>query len=961
MSIAISKLDNIKRQMPAGYWTAEMVFKLRHALSPGTFFNSWYWSNRIISQLEYAAKLSGVSDGKYDEVVNDAIEFICDRYEKDGTITKEAALETEKIILPLSDAAKSFKIVCVAHAHIDMNWMWRWDETVAVTLDTFRTMLDLMNDYPEFIFSQSQASVYRIVEEHAPEMLEEIKHRVKEGRWEVTASTWVENDKNMPNGESVARHILYTKRYLSHLLDINADSLQIDFEPDTFGHSVNIPEILTRGGVKYYYHCRGYEEHNIYRWIAPSGSSVIVYRDPFWYNGLIDSSMALYVPEFCTKHHMDTMLKVYGVGDHGGGPTRRDIERIIDMNSWPVFPQTRCGTLAEYFALVEKVADKLPEIKKELNFIFTGCYTSQSRIKMANRIAEATLNEAETFNTIASLCTTSRYSPCEFAKAWENVLFNHFHDIIPGSCVIDSREYAMGLFQKTMAIANTRRSFSMRAIAQDIDTSNLISGEENMKESTSEGAGAGYGIENFRAMQGERGRGKNRIFHIFNPAPFERSETVEITVWDWPGDVDKIIFKNDRGDIIPHQLLNQGFHNYWGHNYLRVLINADVPAGGYSTYIMSERKDNEVAVHLPSDPRVEKPHEFILENQFMKVTFDPQNASIVSLIDKTTNHELIDGKRPAGIFRLIEEDASRGMTAWVVGRYMNIENLLENVKIQSTPNQRGPIRQALTYEIAFRGSRLKATVSLDQNSPTLKYSVECDWQEVGKTGDRVPQLGFYMPLPYESSGYKYDVPFGVIERPGLDMDVPGNSFAIGVNSNTQSNSIMLVTDSKYGFRCNDNSMSITLIRSSVDPDPYPEFGIHKFSFGMCLIPASPNKALIDRAYAFNHPLNFFSNTVHKGSLPSSKSFVTLQSGSVALSSIKMPEDGNSNELIVRLYETEGMRTKAELQFFRNVAESYPVDINEKAVDSTTPPAVNGNTVSLEVAPYSVASLCVKLK
>ncbi len=512
-----------------------------------------------------------------------------------------------------------------------------------------------------------------------------------------------------------------------------------------------------------------------------------------------------------------------------------------------------------------------------------------------------------------------------------------------------------------MAIANTRRSLSMRAIAENIDTSSLISGEENMKESTSEGAGAGYVIENFRAMQGERGRGKTRIFHIFNSAPFERSETAEITVWDWQGDADKIIFKNDRGDIIPHQLLDQSFYSYWEHNYLRVLINANVPGGGYSTYIMSERKDDEVAVNLPYNPRVEKSHEFVLENQFMKVTFDPQNASIASLIDKTTNHELIDSNRPAGIFRLIEEDASQGMTAWVVGRYMNIENLLENVKIQSTLNQRGAIRQAITYEIVFRDSRLKATVSLDQNSPILKYSVECDWQEVGKAEERVPQLGFYMPLSYRSSGYKYDVPFGVIERPGLDMDVPGNSFTVGVNSNVQSNSIMLITDSKYGFRCNDNSMSITLIRSSVDPDPYPEFGIHKFSFGMCLIPASPNKALIERAYTFNHPLNFISTTAHKGSLSSSKSFIILQSDSVVLSSIKMPEDDNSNKLIVRLYETEGMKTKAELQFFRNVATAYPVDINEKAIDSTTPLTVNGHTVSLEIAAYSVVSLCVELK
>ncbi len=111
-------------------------------------------------------------------------------------------------------------------------------------------MLDLMNEYPGFTFSQSQASVYRIVEEHDPELLKEIRRRVKEGRWEVTASTWVETDKNMPCGESLARHVLYTKRYLARLFDLEGERLAIDFEPDTFGHSRNVPEILARGGVR---------------------------------------------------------------------------------------------------------------------------------------------------------------------------------------------------------------------------------------------------------------------------------------------------------------------------------------------------------------------------------------------------------------------------------------------------------------------------------------------------------------------------------------------------------------------------------------------------------------------------------------------------------------------------------------------------------------------------------------
>ncbi|MDO8685283.1 MAG: hypothetical protein Q7J78_01275, partial [Clostridiales bacterium] len=192
-----------------------------------------YWADRVLSQLGYAVKLSKVNGGKFDGLIGNAVKFLAGCYVEEGTVTKDAASKTEEMIQELTAAAKSFKMICTAHAHIDMNWMWGFAETVAITLDTFRTMLNLMKEYPEYRFSQSQASVYKIVEEYDPVMLEEIKARVREGRWEVTASTWVETDKNMPNGESLSRHILYTRKYLAKLLDLDPDTLNIDFEPDT--------------------------------------------------------------------------------------------------------------------------------------------------------------------------------------------------------------------------------------------------------------------------------------------------------------------------------------------------------------------------------------------------------------------------------------------------------------------------------------------------------------------------------------------------------------------------------------------------------------------------------------------------------------------------------------------------------------------------------------------------------
>ncbi|MBM7582534.1 alpha-mannosidase [Caldicoprobacter guelmensis] len=923
--------------------------------------NLGYWGRRIISQIEYGLKLSEVKEHQFDGLLARVIDFVYEDFSKEGAITRSTCEKAEEMMAELSQEAKKFKVICAAHAHIDMNWMWRWDETVMVTLDTFRTVLNLMKEYPDFTFSQSQASVYKILEDYAPEMLEEVKSRIKEGRWEVTASTWVEADKNMPNGESMARHILYTKRYLSRLLDIDPEVLNLDFEPDTFGHNQNVPEILRSGGVKYYYHCRGYEGHYLYKWVAPSGKYIIAYREPFWYNAEIRPDMALYVPKFCTQHNLDTMLKVYGVGDHGGGPTRRDLERIIDMNSWPVFPQIRFGTFAEFYRQVERIADELPEVKGERNFIFTGCYTSQSRIKMANRISEAALNEAEMFNVFSSFCAGYRYDGKAFESAWRNVLFNQFHDIIPGSGTIDTREYAMGLFQNTMAIAGSRRSLSLQAIAAQIDTSKFVVCEEEDRDSISEGAGAGFGVEWFRVTQAERGRGKTRIFHIFNSAPVEREEAAEIVVWDWLGDVNRMVFRDVQGNRVEHQILDKGFNSYWGHHYIRVLIKASVPACGYNTYILTEDEKVDTAFPFPRDPRIEGIDQFILENDHIKAVFSSRDASIVSLVDKSTGEEFIKGK-PAGIFRLIEEDSSKGMTAWVVGRHMNVIDLTQDVKIKKVMYGAGNIRQSIAYECSFRDSSLKVTVSLDYNSPMLRYDVQCDWHEVGKPGISVPQLSFYMPLAYECSCYKYDIPFGTIEREGMDRDVPANSWALGVRKQPGGKSVMLVTDTKYGFRCVDDSMSITLIRSSYDPDPYPEFGVHKFSFAVCLVDNASSKELIQKAYNFNHPLSVISSSVHQGLLPALGSFMSLEEGDVVISAVKLAEDqGKVRRVVVRAYEPEGKAAKVTLSLWKQPVRAYYVDLNECKIDNGLNIFVYGERVSFEVQPYSIASICVEFE
>jgi alpha-mannosidase len=921
-----------------------------------------YWPSRIINQLQYAHELSLVDGGKYDVLVDQTIAFLVERSEKDTAVTETTARLAEDMIRSLSPAAKKYHVVCAAHAHIDMNWMWRWDETVAISLDTFRTMLNLMEEFPEFKFSQSQASVYQIVEQYAPEMLEEIRARIQTGRWEVTASTWVEADKNLPNGESHARHLLYTRRYLKKLLGLSDDDFQLDFEPDTFGHHAFVPEVLANGGVKFYYHCRGDNSHLLYRWTAPSGQSIVVYREPTWYLGAIEPEMALYAPSFCARYGMDTMLKVYGVGDHGGGPTRRDLEKIIDLNTWPVFPAVRFGTFRDFYSRVAAVENSLPEMTGELNFVFTGCYTSQSRIKRANRTAEAALYASEAYSALAALDKLP-YPKEAFAAAWQNTLFNQFHDIIPGSGVIDTREYALGLFQRTMATATSQKSRAFSALThqqQLVLNQKLEGGSSRLAASVSEGAGVGFGIEEYRISQVSRGGGKERLFHVFNPSPWPRSQVVEMVVWDWDGSLPRLVCQDAAGKILRHQVVDRGFNNYWGHLYLRILVEVTTPPCGYASVLLKESNAVLNDLSFPLDPRVELVDVFTLENEHMAAHFDSHSCALVSLVDKASGAELVKADRPAA-FRRIQEDGRAGMTAWIVGRYMEVKNLTDRVRVIRS-ERGGPLQQSFTYEIPSAPSKITVTVSLAAGSKALEYAVEADWHEIGRPGEGVPQLNFILPAAYPAHSYRYDIPFGSIDRQPLAMDVPASSWGMVVPA-ADGPALQLVTSGNQGFRGDQNALALTLLRSSYDPDPYPELGIHRLKFAICVASSGiTNRALGAAAFDYTHPLDVYSGA---GSQPDQVSLLALDSSTVLLSCIKAPEDGApedgvSSELIIRLYEANGSQAQSELCFARPVLKAAWVDAHEMPAAEDSSLTITENLVRFTMPPYRQMTLRVEL-
>ncbi len=923
-------------------------------------------NKRIISELEFAIRLNDANEGRFDACIKNTLEYLLKKMDADGVLTVSVCNEAEQMLMPCAKAAKEYKLILAGHAHIDMDWMWSYHETVAITLSTFRTVLNLMKQYPDFHFSQSQASVYKIVEEYDEELKKEIQERIREGRWEVTASAWVETDKNMPNTESLLRHIQYTKNYLGKHWGIDADKLEIDFSPDTFGHSANIPEIDAFGGVKYMYHCRALDgDQSLYRWKAPSGKELLVYREQYWYNSGITPKVGLGLIDVSkTCAGFKTGLVVYGVGDHGGGPTRRDIENAMDMMKWPIWPTMKFGTFREFFKEAECIRELLPVVDHELNYFATGCYTTQTRIKRGNRKSEGILTDAEKWMAFAG----TTYKREKHEEAWQNVLYNHFHDIITGSCVQDTRENAMAQYSRAMAYAHTQYGKAVTAIASMIDTSGIETDSE-IALTQSEGAGGGFNMGanlgigrpsgmgfhmgfNNGVPNPERGCGKVRIFHIFNPTTRTCKTVTELTVWDWIGDMRRIQFKDAKGNLLRHQAIDGQYQWFWDHQFVRVLVEAEVPALGYATVVMSEAEASLYNVYRQPPMRSQYPFDNnpVLENELVRVEFSGKTGCLISFIDKSTGTEYIDQQNPAGLFVVTLDRNSTD--AWKIGRYLKIEPLCHAIHLENLTG--GNLQKSFTATYKWGNSTMKLTPILQAGEKAIRFCINADWNEVSGA-DVTYLLAFKVPMQEESKEYMCDVPGGVQYRAPMNQDMPGLQFCAALKED--GSALALIPDSKYGYRAMKDSLAVSLINTANYPDPYPDRGLHVINIALAISADSP-KELEETANYYNHSMYFLSDNAHKGTLPLDMSFMEFESKTSVLSAV-LPVEAiaeGTKTMHMRFYEMSGKEDTITLKFQKMPLEAVRVDLNGRKVESDI--QINAKEVTVLVKPYSIGEVQV---
>jgi len=935
--------------------------------------------DRFLAEIDFVnglVKLHPAQAKRWQKLVEQACEVVAE-VSSSGKLDRldKAVRRAEEILAPIGKMAKTYTVHCLGHAHLDMNWQWSWPETVAATNDTFLTVLKLMDEFPEFCFSQSQASIYELIRTYCPELFERIKHRIAEGRWEITASQWVEGDKNLASGESLARHLLYTRRFVREQFGLEPEDVTIAWEPDTFGHAHTIPTILSRGAVERYYLCRGGSVNlpPVFWWQGPDGSRILVNRELFWFCGFIRPSNAMSLLSFCEKTGLKDWLLVFGVGDHGGGPTRRDLIRCEDMNSWPIYPKFKFSTTRKYYAVLEKHGEKFPVLDREMNFEFAGCYTSQSAIKKINRLGENQLEQAEIAAMLAYRAVGRAYPAEALRDAWIKTLFGHFHDILPGSCVRATREYQSGLYQEAAAAFGMVRTHSLRALAAQIDTS-FVADEPlpNLppaQESIAMGAGVGRGTALGGISEAAHVVDGARAFVVFNPTSWQRDQVVSATIWDPhtgvnEGDIDKkqfVVHASD-GSVIPAQRTGKGA--YWSHHFIDVAFPVSVASLGYSAYVVEEGQapspQDGVVCHDTVDSDRISIRQSGMENEFLDVHFDLRTGGIDKLIDKKTGRNLADPSNPLGVLEYVHERPGE-MSSWLIHPAQVRVCPLEVLGFRRTLT--GPYVAATVASMKLNDSQITVTYTLRAGEPWLEISVSVNWLERGTWTTGCPTLRMQFPLALSDAKGMYEIPFGSIRRDqNAGEEVPSLRWAdvTGKLSGADAQAgCALLNDSKYGHSLEGSTLRLTLIRSSYDPDPLPEIGEHVIR--MAVAPHGkilPTADLVRMGAAFNHALQVVSSDVHKGRLKAkSDPVAAVRPDNVILSAVKKAEDEDA--LIFRLYETAGKDTEAQVTLDPTImggaADIVEVDLIERPLADSSARAVRGG-FAVKIPAHGISSV-----
>lgn len=760
----------------------------------------------------------------------------------------------------------------IGNAHLDPVWLWQWQEGFQETKATFRSALDRLTEYPDFVFTNSSAANYEWIENNEPEMFEEIKQRINEGRWEIVGGWWIQPDCNIPGGESFVRQGLYGQHYFKEKFGVTA---KVGYNVDSFGHHGMLPQILKKSGMDYYVMMRPSPQEKglpgrLFWWESDDGSRVLGYRIPFEYctwGKELEKHVRRTAGEL--KAPFNDLMCFYGVGNHGGGPTKENIESIKRLNKDSNFPKLVLSTPNQFFSELMKKDLPFPVVHDDLQHHASGCYSAHSGIKKWNREAENALLKAEKFSAIASWTTKQKYPLGEYDRAWKNVLFNQFHDILAGTSLEEAYEDARNMHGEAMTIADRGLNYAIQSISWRID----IEEEEGMKPIV-----------------------------VFNPHSWSSKMNVELEVG---GLKETDILVDEEGIQVAMQTVQSRATS--GGRY-RVNFIAELPAMGYRVYKIIQQTSNKTFETI-------KANDTTLESDRYRVEIDPHTGFVTSLYDKDKRLELLNG--PAARPVVIEDQSD----TWShnVLQYNEVVGEFKAKSVQRV--EHGAVKSVIRVTSEYGNSTIIQDFTMYKTLNQIDVKVTVNWQEQFK----VLKLKFPINLIFRKG--TYEIPYGTIVRECNGEEEPGQSWIdlSGTHPSTEEMyGLSILNDAKYSFDIHNKEMSLTVLRSPIyahhDPKKpmesehytFIDQGIQTFTYS--LLPHEGNwetANTVKRAAELNQKPITIIETYHQGVLPQKDTFIHVDADNVIVNVVKQAED--NEDLIIRAYETTNIESVCNIK------------------------------------------------
>jgi alpha-mannosidase len=847
--------------------------------------------NRCITSIDWA---DTGSDSFYKDTAEAAAELDrwCREYKKNST------------------SADPVRITCVGHTHIDVAWLWRLRHTREKAARSFSTALRLMEQYPEFVFLQTQPQLYDFVKQDYPDLYERIKKVVARGKWETGGAMWLEADCNIPSGESLVRQILAGITFFRKEFGEECRYLWL---PDVFGYSWALPQILTKCGIKVFVTTKiswnqyNRMPHDTFIWRGIDGSEILTHfittPDPscsegsfyYTYNGTVSAATVFGIwNAYRDKNINRNLLIAYGYGDGGGGATRDMIETERALSILPGIPEVTTGRADTYFEELEKTVQKagntVPVWDGELYLeLHRGTYTSQAKIKQQNRKTELLLRRTEISSVIAKLTEGQTYPSEILDKAWHILLRNQFHDIIPGSAIHEVYEDAASEFAEAGKLIRT-------ILDSSLGSADITSG-----------IASGVILD---------AAGRKRTGPVLLPAACAQ--------YSWYYD----------GTKLESQRTSEGLY----------LDFPGLPGPGICM-LQGRQKTEHNKQKTPFFVRGT-----VLETPYYRVTWN-NAGQLVSIYDRTSDRQVLAADCRGNILQVFEDRPQSRHEAWDIDIYYQDKMEEITALTECTVEENGPLLVSVRFIWNYRSSKIMQHMVLYAKSRRIDFRTEADWHE----SRRLLKVAF--PVLIRNTEATYDIQFGNIRRPThwntswdlAKFEVPAQQWA---DISETGYGVSLLNDCKYGYDIRDSQMRLTLIKSAKIPDPDADQGLHSFTYA--LLPHSGNWTegnTVAEAATLNDPpvFRFTNRQICGGTFCP----FTVSAEAVCIDAIKQAENGT--RIILRIHECYGSRTPLSIQAGFSVHSWQECNLLEEPFSA---PVSGTDNLEIVISPYEIRTFLV---